>query len=421
MAIDFSHHPCFNDDVRHRYGRIHLPVAPQCNMQCRFCNRLYDCVNESRPGVTSSVLHPAEALEWLAHAVAQNESLRVVGIAGPGDPFANARETLTTLRLVRERYPEMILCVATNGMALPDYAGELAKLRVSHVTVTVNATNPSIGAGIYRWMRDGSRVLRGIEGARRLLERQREAISRLKEFGIIVKVNSIIIPGVNTHHIPEIARDMAGLGVDIFNCIPLYPSEGAEFAGLGEPDAATTAHIRKAASAHIPQMHHCTRCRADAVGILGADTAAESLASFQKRRQTAFDPDRPCVAVATQEGMLVNVHLGSALDFMIFRTDENGPVRVDRRQAPLPGGGNARWELLAEILHDCRAVMVQFAGKKPIDILTRSGLEVVVMDGLIEPALCEYFATGKIPAYMSQSAPRGCGAGCGGDGGGCGG
>lgn len=47
-------------------GRVHLPVAPECNIQCNFCNRLYDCANENRPGVTRRTFGPAEALADLA-------------------------------------------------------------------------------------------------------------------------------------------------------------------------------------------------------------------------------------------------------------------------------------------------------------------------------------------------------------------
>ena len=56
--------------------------------------------------------------------------LAVVGIAGPGDPFANAGETLETLRGVRALHPDLRLCVATNGLALPEYVSELADLAV---------------------------------------------------------------------------------------------------------------------------------------------------------------------------------------------------------------------------------------------------------------------------------------------------
>ena len=34
---------------------------------------------------------------------------------------------------------------------------------VSHVTITVNAVDPDIGAKIYRWVRDGEEVLLGLD------------------------------------------------------------------------------------------------------------------------------------------------------------------------------------------------------------------------------------------------------------------
>jgi len=169
MALDLTQHPCFNSDVRHRTGRIHLPVAPKCNIQCNYCNRKFDCANESRPGVTSAVLLPKQAVNYLHHALKVMPELKVVGIAGPGDPFASPEDTLETLHLVREQYPEMLLCVATNGLNLEPYVAELARLQVSHVTLTVNAVDPSIGTEIYAWVRDSRTIYRGDAAASHLL------------------------------------------------------------------------------------------------------------------------------------------------------------------------------------------------------------------------------------------------------------
>ena len=47
MPLDRTRHPCFDADARHQFGRVHLPVAPACNVQCNFCDRKYDCPNES--------------------------------------------------------------------------------------------------------------------------------------------------------------------------------------------------------------------------------------------------------------------------------------------------------------------------------------------------------------------------------------
>src|SRR5512142_2859302 len=113
--MDLTAHPCFDDVARLKYARVHLPVAPACNVQCNFCDRRFDCANESRPGVTSVLLSPEQAATYVDDVIASDPSIRVVGIAGPGDPLAQATKTLRTLQLVRNRHPDVLLCVATNG------------------------------------------------------------------------------------------------------------------------------------------------------------------------------------------------------------------------------------------------------------------------------------------------------------------
>ena len=65
-----SEHPCYSEKACHAFGRCHLPVAPKCNIQCNYCVRDFDCVNESRPGVTSKVLSPEEELKALREELA---------------------------------------------------------------------------------------------------------------------------------------------------------------------------------------------------------------------------------------------------------------------------------------------------------------------------------------------------------------
>ena len=162
--LNTDRHPCFNVAVKGECGRVHLPVAPKCNILCNYCNRKYDCVNESRPGVTSAVLKPRQAIAYLERVLEAEPRITVAGIAGPGDPFANPQETLETIRLIRRRFPDLLLCLATNGLGLPPHLDELAELQVSHVTLTVNAVDPEIGSRIYRWVRDGKVIYRGLDG-----------------------------------------------------------------------------------------------------------------------------------------------------------------------------------------------------------------------------------------------------------------
>jgi len=420
MALDLTLHPCFNSETRRRTARIHLPVAPQCNIQCNYCNRKFDCLNETRPGVTSAVLSPKQALQYLAKAMEKMPNLAVAGIAGPGDPFASPNETLETMRLVRQHYPEMLLCVATNGLSIHPYVDQLAQLQVSHVTLTVNAVDPAIGTNIYAWVRDGQKIYRGDSAACVLLQRQLRAVAALKERGITVKVNTIVVSGVNDHHIEEIAQEMSRLEVDVMNCVPLYPVADTPFAKLEQLEPAAIARLRKTIGEYLPQMSHCTRCRADAAGMLGEAPSAELIGILRACASGALEPEkgRPYVAVASMEGVLVNQHLGEASRLWIFEQSAEGLRLIATRETPEPGGGDLRWLEMAESLHDCRALLVSGVGRNPRRILEREGVRIFEMAGLISEGASSLYLTGEIPPMLRKHF-KSCGAGCQGSGMGC--
>jgi nitrogen fixation protein NifB len=317
--------------------------------------------------------------------------ITVAGIAGPGDPFANAEETLQTMRLLREKYPDLILCLATNGLGLkPEYIDEIARIGVSHVTVTINAIDPEITRKVYRWVRDEKNVYQGRKGAELLLKRQIAAVTGLKAAGVTVKINCIIMPGINDHHAVEVAKKMAELGADLFNAMAIFPTAETPFEGLTEPDGLTMAKIRKECEQYLPQMRHCTRCRADAVGLLGADQSEEfhgCLIDCSKKLIPVDTKDRPYVAVATVEGVLVNRHLGQADQFQIWEKTEAGFALVEERLAPEEGHGFERWQRVADVLKDCRAVLASGIGNNPKQILTQCGVLPVETAGSIATGL----------------------------------
>jgi nitrogen fixation protein NifB len=419
MSENRLNHPCFNADARHRFGRIHLPVAPQCNIQCNFCNRKFDCVNESRPGVTSKVLSPGQAVAYLEKYLKFNPAISTVGIAGPGDPMANPEATLETIRRIRASHPELIFCLSSNGLKLAPYLDELAELGVTHVTVTMNAIDPAIGARIYAWVRDGKVIYRKDEGAALLLERQLTAIAGLKRLGITVKVNAIIIPGVNEAHIPAVAQKAAELGVDLMNCIPLVPAPESNFAGLPAPRPELVESVQKQAGSYLPQMKHCARCRADAAGLIGAPLNQTSFELLAEAARLPLQPEqkRPYIAVTSLEGVLINRHLGEADQIYIFTVNSGAVAFVETRPAPPPGGGEARWRALSERIADCHTLLVSGIGPNPAEILRASGVKIYETEGLIDSTIL---------ALEEGMPPKGklsvtqCGFSCKGDGLGCG-
>lgn len=264
-------HPCFGGN-HHKNGRIHLAVAPRCNIRCGYCTRKHDCANESRPGVTSRLLTPAEAMEKVRLVMAGEiigPIIKVVGIAGPGDPLAN-EETFETFRLVGERFPHLIKCMSTNGLLLPEKIELLRDLDLRSLTVTINALDPRVGGVIYRHVTYRGRRYTGTEGARILMENQFEGIERAVGYGMTVKVNTVLIPGVNDDQIMGIAEKVSSLGGSVMNVMPLIPQ--AEFAGVAPPTHEQLEAVRSANERIIGQFKHCRQCRADAIGLIGDET-----------------------------------------------------------------------------------------------------------------------------------------------------
>ncbi|WP_456306395.1 nitrogenase cofactor biosynthesis protein NifB [Oleomonas cavernae] len=191
-------HPCYSEEAHHYFARMHVAVAPACNIQCNYCNRKYDCANESRPGVVSEKLTPEQALRKVVAVANEVPQFSVLGIAGPGDSAYDWRKTRATFELVSRVIPDVKLCLSTNGLALPDHVDEIAGMNIDHVTLTINMVDPEVGTGIYPWIFYRSRRWTGLDAAKILHERQMESLELLKSRDILVKVNSVMIPGSTT-------------------------------------------------------------------------------------------------------------------------------------------------------------------------------------------------------------------------------
>ena len=260
-------HPCFSTSGHGKTGRIHLAVAPECNISCNYCVRKFDCANESRPGVTSRVQNSEEALETVMKAKASSigSKLTVVGIAGPGEPLANSA-TFETLRNVKRHFPEMILCLSTNGLLLPGKIDELVEIGVSHVTVTINTLDEKIGAKIYSYVRWEGKTMIGPDAARILIDNQLAGLTLASKAGMTVKVNTVLIPGVNDMLLYSLGMEIKKRGAHLHNIMPLIPQ--GKLAHIMAPTKEHLTNSRGRIGLLLPQMTHCQQCRADAIGVL---------------------------------------------------------------------------------------------------------------------------------------------------------
>ena len=430
-----KNHPCYSEEAHHHYARMHVAVAPACNIQCNFCNRKYDCSNESRPGVVSERLLPEQAARKVLAVASTIPQMTVLGIAGPGDPLANPEKTFRTFELVAQTAPDIKLCLSTNGLMLPDYVDRIAAMNIDHVTITINMVDPHVGAKIYPWIFFNHKRYTGVEASRILSERQLLGLEMLTARDILCKVNSVMIPGINDRHLVAVNKAVKSRGAFLHNIMPLIsaPEHGTVFGLNGQrgPTAQELKLLQDSCEGEMQMMRHCRQCRADAVGLLGEDRSAEfttekvmamevnyDLAN-RLRYQEKVEMKRQAVvaarsvelatlagehsdlsiliAVATKGGGRINEHFGHAREFQIYEVSTAGSKFVGHRRVDnYCQGGYAEEDSLETVvraINDCHAVFVARIGSCPREGLTSAGIEPVDRFALeyIEQSAIAYF------------------------------
>lgn len=373
-------HPCYSKQA-HKYARMHLPVAPACNIQCNYCNRKYDCSNESRPGVVSRLVDPHGALKQFRAIKKRAPNLTVVGIAGPGDALANPNATFAALKLIRQEDPTAQLCISTNGLMLAKYADELAAHGVHHLTITINTIDPEIASKIYPWIYYDHQRLRGIDAAQRLITNQLAGLAAATKLGMLVKVNTVLIPGINDGQIAQLSAAVKARGALLHNIMPLISAaeHGTYFGLTGQrgPTDAELASARAASGQFMPQMTHCQQCRADAVGTLGGCGNESEVPSAANNNTPSIR-----VAVATNGEAILSTHFGHAQQFEIYQFDaanQQFALQERRQVAQYCTGSNEcsdtdDKQAIFNSIQDCQIVLSARIGIAPWRTLEQQGI-----------------------------------------------
>ncbi len=418
-------HPCFSEQAHHHYARMHVAVAPACNIQCHYCNRKYDCSNESRPGVVSELLTPDQAVKKVLAVAATIPQMTVLGVAGPGDPLANPERTFETFRQLPAKAPDIKLCVSTNGLNLPEQVEELCKHNIDHVTITINCIDPDVGAEIYPWIFWNNRRIKGRKAAKILIRQQQKGLKMLAERGVLVKVNSVMIPGVNDKHLEEVSKVVKENGAFLHNVMPLIaePEHGTFYGIMGQrgPTHEELQTLQDSCAGDMNMMRHCRQCRADAVGMLGEDRAEEFTmdkvenmdidyaAAMQRRAEYQAEIEakknqpkpvtevavsiesirmprketRPVLmAVATAGGGVINQHFGKAKEFLVYEASATDVRFIGIRRAdnyctgPSEcGSGADRIPDIIQALEGCEVMLCAQVGFAPWKRLEAAGIQ----------------------------------------------
>ena len=436
-------HPCYSEEAHHYFARMHVAVAPACNIQCNYCNRKYDCANESRPGVVSEKLTPDEAKRKVIAVANEVPQLSVLGIAGPGDACYDWKKSPgDVLRRSPRRSPTSSSASRPTASPCPTTSTSSPSMNVDHVTITINMVDPEIGAKIYPWIFYRHKRWTGIEAATILHERQMLGLEMLTARGILTKINSVMIPGINDEHLIEVNRWVKERGAFLHNVMPLIsdPAHGTHYGLTGQrgPTAMELKALQDKLEGGAKLMRHCRQCRADAVGLLGEDRGQEFTLD-QLPETVAYDPSKReayreivaeergdharakekavaavkdnsadglsiLVAVATKGGGRINEHFGHAKEFQVYEASAKGVEFVGHRKidAYCMGGFGEDATLDATIaaLEGVTHVLCSKIGDCPKDMLIAAGIEAT------DAYAYEYAETAISALYAEATADK---------------
>ena len=195
-----------------RFGRAHtyvrVSVTDRCNYRCTYCM-------------------PAQGLDWMPrdHLLTYEEITRIVAVmARMGVHRVRLTGGEPTIRAGIDQLVGMLaaidgiddLAMTTNAHLLASKASALAAAGLRRLNVSLDAVDPDLFRQITRGG-DLQRVLAGIDAA--------------LEAGLTpVKVNAVVVRGVNDHHVPAMVEHFAPLA----GRVEVRFIEYMPFGGVGE-------------------------------------------------------------------------------------------------------------------------------------------------------------------------------------------
>lgn len=205
-------------------GCLRLSVTDRCNLRCFYCMAPRGVSRISRRRILS-----LEELAFLTGVVHRALDLRKIRVTG-GEPLV--RRGLVSLISMLPRVPDLAL--TTNGVLLPEMAGDLAGTGVSRVNISLDSLD--------------DRVLEGITRRKVTLSMMEAAVRSSHDSGLApVRINCVVLRGVNHLELGRMVEWGNGVGAHVrfieYMPRPGFPGPGATvlrdeiaaLAGGGEP------------------------------------------------------------------------------------------------------------------------------------------------------------------------------------------
>lgn len=173
---------------------LRVSVTDRCDLRCVYC------MSENMTFLPKAELLTIEELGRLCNCFIRLgvKKLRLTG----GEPLVR-REAMSLIRSLSAHLGTgalQELTLTTNGTQLVRFAGELAGCGIRRINVSLDSLCPTVFGEITRWGK---------------LQLVMEGLNAAKAAGIKVKINTVVMKGVNHHEVNDLVEWCGGKGFDI--------------------------------------------------------------------------------------------------------------------------------------------------------------------------------------------------------------
>lgn len=262
---------------------LRISVTDRCNERCLYC------MPEGYKGWAKRADHLSAAQLVAVARAASRLGFTKFRLTG-GEPLL--RDDLVEIARDIGAFENLrSLGISTNGTRLAPLAADLAAAGVRSANVSLDALDPAA----YRRITGGdvAQVLAGIDAA--------------LAAGLFVKLNTVLMRGVNDHALPGLVRFAAArrLPIRFIELMPLTRTDvltPANFLSLADARAVLEADLGPLRplpdyrAGHGPARYHeCADLAGARIGFIGALSEQDFCASCNKLRLTADGKLRPCL------------------------------------------------------------------------------------------------------------------------------
>ena len=182
--------------LKDRYDRvidyIRVSVTSRCNFRCLYC--MPNTPFEWEP--KENVLSYEEMFEFLRLAI--DEGVKKIRITG-GEPLLR-KDLDKFVKMLYDYKPSLDLALTTNGYYLKDKAKKLKKAGLKRVNISLDSLKPEIAKKIAQ---------------KDVLDKVLEGIDEAINVGLKVKLNSVVMKGINDNEIIDLLEFAKNKGVII--------------------------------------------------------------------------------------------------------------------------------------------------------------------------------------------------------------